>query len=91
MRSQRFTVDIDRLVIDGLDVQPERADSIRRLAAQELQQLLRSGSGIGTSRVIGRAAAPPLMLAGGPVSEKAVAQGVAQRIAAALQESHHAL
>lgn len=91
MTRRRCSVQIDRLVVDGLDVDPDRAASIRRLAVDELEQMLRAGSGVARSRSIGTAVAPPLVLADGPVSERTIAEGVARRIVAALREAHRAV
>jgi hypothetical protein len=91
MNQRRITVGIDRLVIDGLPLGPERAAFLGWLAAKELEQLLQTGPGIDSERVVGRVIASPLSLSAGVPDERAIARGVAQRIASTLQERHNAV
>lgn len=91
MNRRRVVVDIGRIVVDGLDISPDRAPRLRDHTTLEVQRILHGESWAGRSRVVGRIVAQPLMLADGPLSEGALAAGLAQRIGAVLQGEQHDL
>ena len=61
MSAPRYTVEIERLVLTGLDLTPGQAESLRAQLAGELQRLLAQGS---RSASASQSSLPPLDLAG---------------------------
>lgn len=81
-----FSLDIDNIVIDDLEISPNRAERIRELVRIELERILeREGlSGRGTNGRLSSIAAPAL----GPsdlTNDTTLARGIALRIARSIQ------
>ena len=81
----RSVVEIERMILTGLAVTPDRADHIRALVEVELQHLLECGGwpdGLAGGEVSHLDA--PLLDGVAPVSESHLVTGLAQSIAQAL-------
>jgi hypothetical protein len=90
MNGPRYTINIDRLVLSGLDITPAEAERIRVQVAAELEQALaqRSWSGEPQAYERDRIALPPLSAAEAGDGQR-LSNSLARRIARALPGSSH--
>jgi hypothetical protein len=84
MNRRLQSVEIDRIILDGLDVTPDRAERIRRLVAARLGAAL-AGKDLEylSANGISHLAAPPLD-SGAAQDDGALAGGIARSIARAV-------
>ena len=86
MKRPAYTLEIDRLNLDGFDLTPHQAERVRRLVQTELQHMLAQQAA--PARAATRQVDPPA-----PVSlnwqpaqgEQALASGIAQHVAQAVR------
>ena len=88
MSGPAFRVDIDRIVLTGLDVTPERAEHIRTLVESGLRrQLQREGSPQGIAGGAVKSLHTPEMHLAEPHSDSSVAGALAANISYALRNA----
>ncbi|MGB7537782.1 MAG: hypothetical protein WBM17_04520 [Anaerolineales bacterium] len=89
MNRRLRSIEIDRIILDGLDVAPDRAEHIRRLVAAKLGSALSEGEihDVSTGGSIPHLAAPPLA-SGAAHDDGGLAGGLAQSIARAIAGSN---
>ena len=86
MNRPAYTLEIDRLNLDGFDLTPRQAERVRRLVQTELQQVLAQDAAPtqAATRQVDRL--PPVSLNWQPVQgEQALATGIAQHVAQAVR------
>jgi hypothetical protein len=85
MNRRLRSIEIDRIILDGLDVTPDRAERIRLLAAAKLSRALAEGdtNSVSGSGSIPRLVAPPLE-PGAARDDGRLAGNLAQSIARAV-------
>ncbi len=86
MKNPHFTLEIDRLVLTGLDLGPGASLRLRTLLARELRQELSQLAGLDRMRTVAlpRVTAPPLALPA-PGSEAHLARSLARGIVQSLR------
>lgn len=85
MNDRSHTIDIDHLVLDGLDVTPDRAEHIRTLVETELERAMTLRGAIdGLSGSTVRHLEAPAIRVAGPHADGLLAAAVASSIAQAV-------